>query len=496
MAFITSPIFLAFSTVTTLIFLLLPRVRQWQRLCHIPGPRLAGWSKIWLLRNVIHGKLCNTLAEVTKIYGPITRIGPNWVVCSDANEIRRIWGIRSGYYRSDWYKAVRLDPENDNVLSLINNKAHHHTRARLLPGYSGKGLPNQEELADEQIEKLIRLLERKYLSTPDAMRPCNLARTMQYLTQDVITAVGFGQAAGYLEVDEDMFGVIEACETVLLPGHIVSFLPILQALLSTSFMKPLLPKPGDKHGIGRFLGVIKDHCDRRFGAAAIRRNDVLQTFVDSDFTRKQVEQEALVILFGGTDTTATGLRNIIFFLTTNASAYRTLQAEIDEAVTSAARPIITDEQAKSLPYLQACIREGLRMFPPSMGIMGKVSDEDDEICGKHIPAGTKVGWAAMAIMHDKSIFGGDADVYEPSRWMNADADKLKEMEAAYGLVFATGTRWECLGKRLAYIEMGKVIFELFHRFDMSMMSPMEPFKWVNHGLTAQHDMNIRFTRRK
>ncbi|KJK76997.1 hypothetical protein H634G_08039 [Metarhizium anisopliae BRIP 53293] len=495
MALITATYVVVILTAIIYTSLILPRYRQWKKLSHIPGPAIAGWSKIWLLRHVLPGTLCKRLEDVTKTYGPIARVGPDWVVCSDATEIRRIWAIRSGYHRADWYKATRLDPDNDNVLTLTDNKAHHDIRSRLLPGYSGKGMPNQEQTADTQILKLIQLLQRKYLSTRDTLRPCNLARTMQYLTQDVITAVGFGQAAGYLDADEDMFGVIRACETVLLPVHIISFLPVLRAILSSPIMKPLLPKPTDTHGVGRFLGVIKAHCDRRFGASAIRRNDMLQTFVDSDMTRKQVESEALVTLFGGTDTTATALRNIIFFLTTNASAYRALQAEIDTAVKSAARPIIADDHAKSLPFLQACIREGLRMWPPSMGIMGKVSDRDDEICGKYIPAGTQVGWAALAIMYDKNIFGGDADVYEPRRWLDAQPDKLKDMEAIYGLVFATGTRWECLGKRLAYVEMGKVIFELFYRFDMSMVSPMEPFKWVNHGLTAQHDMNIRFMSR-
>lgn len=238
---------------------------------------------------------------------------------------------------------------------------------------------DQEELADTQIHKLMQLLERKYLSTSDTVRPCNLSRTMQYLTQDVITAVGFGQAAGYLDVDDDMFGVrFRLARPCCCPYMSFPFFPLLRDILSTSTVKRFLPKPTDnKHGVGRFLGIIKEHCDARFGHSAIRRNDIPQTFVDSDLTRKQVESEALVTLFGGTDTTATGLRNTIFFLTANANASRTLQAEIDAAANSAARPIITDEQAKSLPYLQACIREGLRMWPPSMGIMGKVSDEDD-----------------------------------------------------------------------------------------------------------------------
>lgn len=371
-----------------------------------------------------------------------------------------------------------MNPDEDNVLTVTENKTHHRLRAHLLAGYAGKGIDNEEQRVDEQIKKLIALVERKYLSTRKTMRPCNLARTMQYLTQDVITAVGFGKAAGYLDVDEDMFGVLETSEFVLLPVHIISLLPILRKLLETSLVKPFLPKPTDKHGVGRFLGVVKSHVDTRYGPDKIRNNDVIQTFVDSGLSRSQVESEALVTMFGGTDTTATGLRNTVFYLSTNPNVYRLLQAEIDAAAKSATRPIIADNHAKSLPYLQACIKEGLRLWPPSMGLMGKISDQDDVVCGIKVPAKTQVAWAALAVMKDRAVFGENAGVFEPRRWIDAEPAQLKEMEATYGLVFAGGTRWECLGRRLAYVELGKALFEVSnHLFPLGSADRGIPFSF-------------------
>lgn len=389
-------------------------------------------------------------------------------MCSDSAEIRRIWGLRSGYYRADWYRATRLSPDEDNVLTIVDNKAHHQLRSRIQPGYSGKDMDSQEPLVDAQLKKLITLFERKYISTEKVTRPCDLARTMQYLTQDTITAVGFGKALGYLDADKDIYGVIEACEAPLLPVHILAFVPLFQKIVSSFLVRPFLPKPTDVGGVGPFLAVIKNFVDERYGGSdnkseKVRRRDILQTFVDSDLSRGQVESEALVTLFGGTDTTATGLRNTIFFLTANHVAYRTLQSEIDGAIAAgnATRPILSDEQSQRLPYLAACIREGLRLWPPSMGVMGKQSDQDDVLCGFKVPAGTKVGWAALAVMKDRRVFGENADVFEPRRWIDAEPAQLKEMEAVYGLVFATGTRWECLGKKLAYVELRKVIFEVW-----------------------------------
>ena len=256
-----------------------------------------------------------------------------------------------------------------------------------------------------------------------------MARTMQFLTQDVITAVGFGKPAGYLDVDEDMFGVIQASEAVLLPAHIITVLPLLGKILSTPLVRPFLPKATDKQGVGRFLAVVKNHVDKRYEEEKVRNNDILQTFVDSGLRRSQVESEALVTLFGGTDTTATALRNTIFFLSTNPRIYHTLQAELDAAVQSVDRPVISDAQAKRLPYLQACIKEGLRLWPPSMGMMGKVSDRDDVVCGLKLPAQTQIGWAALVIMKDRRVFGDNAAVFEPARWLEAQPENLKEMES-------------------------------------------------------------------
>ncbi|KAJ5964791.1 benzoate 4-monooxygenase cytochrome P450 [Penicillium vulpinum] len=454
------------------------RIYQWSRLRHIAGPPVTGWTKLWLLKQAWSGRLCDSLYDACKEYGPLVRIGPKWVLCGDSAEIRRIWGINSGYYRSDWYKAVRLNSEVDNVLTVIDNKKHHQLRSHLRPGYGGKGIANEEQLVEQQIENLIALIERQYVSTQVALRPCNLARTMQYLTQDVITAVGFGKSAGYLEADRDMYGILETSEALHRPVHMVTLLPTVRKILESRLLKPFHPKPHDGRGVGRFLGYIRDLVDERYADLKTSHTDMLQSFINSGLSRPEVESEALVTLFGGTDTTSTALRNIIFYLSTTPQAYRALQSEIDDAFKTVTRPVISKAEAEALPFLQACIKEGLRIFPPSMGLMGKVCPHDDTICGIKVPANTKVAWSALAIMRNRSIFGENADVYDPQRWIDAPVERRKEMDASYGLVFATGTRWECLGKRLAYIELGKTIFEV------GAISHVPPLVLIADNLTA------------
>ncbi|KAK1755519.1 cytochrome P450 family protein [Echria macrotheca] len=478
------------------LYLFASRFRTWTRLRHIPGPRGAGWSRFWLIRHQLRGTLPNDVADVCEKYGPLARVGPNWVVCSDPSEIRRTWGVRSGFRRADWYKGYRFDPNSDSILTAVDNEHHHRLKTNLLPGYLGRNQPGQEKIVDTHIANFIALIDRSYLSlSQQQVKKMDMGRVFQFLTQDITSAVEFGEAFGYLEANCDRDGVIAALEGMQGPCALFSYLPELLAVVTSRWAKPLMPKPTDTTGIGRLVGMVQEMVGTRYGEKKTKGVDALQQFVDSDLTQKEVEAEALVHLLGGADTTATALRNTIFYLSTTPAAYRRLQSEIDAFLPNAARPIIADAQAKTLPYLQACIKESLRLWPPIAGLAPKVSARDEVICGFDVPAGTYVAWAIFGVMRDKGVFGDDADVFEPGRWLGREEKKLREMESVQGLVFNGGTRWECLGRRLAYTELGKVLFELFARYDFSMVNPVEPFHWNIPGMTVQEKMDVRIVKR-
>ncbi|KAK4446192.1 cytochrome P450 family protein [Podospora aff. communis PSN243] len=436
------------------------RLVAWRRLRHISGPVEAAWSQSWLVRHQFGGDMCFDLDAVCNKYGSLARVGPNFLVCSDPYEIRRIWSVHSGYQRADWYKGYRIDPSSDSVLTAIENKEHHRIRTQLLPGYMGRGQGGQEKVLDEQVLKFIQLLERAYLSDGTTTREMDMGEVFVYLTQDITSAIEFGESFGYLDSNADTNGIIKALDSMKLPCAVLALLPSVTAVAQSPAFASFLPKPTDPTGVGRMLGIVRAHVDKRYGEKKENKSDVLQSFVDSGLSQKEVEAEALVHLLGGSDTTATALRIAVFHISANPRAYRRLQAEIDAAVSSVTRPIISDAVAKKLPYLQATIKEALRMWPPISGLMPKVSARDDVICGKEVPAGTLVGWCAFGAMKNKEVFGENARDFEPARWLEAEPHRLKEMEATQALVFVAGTRWECLGKKLAYSELGKVLFEV------------------------------------
>jgi cytochrome P450 len=164
----------------------------------------------------------------------------------------------------------------------------------------------------------------------------------------------------------------------------------------------------------------------------------------------------------GSDTTASAIRMTFLCLLTTPLAYATLHKEIDDNIAAGKlSSSVRDDETKTLPYLQAVIKEALRVYPAASPMLYKqVPKGGDTINGYTLPAGTQVGTNMLSIMRSKEVFGPDAGVFRPERWIEeTNADKLKLMTATWDLSFGCG-KFYCLGKTLALMELGKVFVEV------------------------------------
>jgi cytochrome P450 len=144
--------------------------------------------------------------------------------------------------------------------------------------------------------------------------------------------------------------------------------------------------------------------------------------------------------------------------------YTTLLAELSSS--SISNPV-KDSEARKLPYLQAVIREGLRICPPAAGQAYRDAPEGgDTLCGYHIPAGTKVGYNLSGMMEDPKLWGEDAKVFRPERWLTGTPEEIRNMEANVDLVFGHG-KWSCLGKKIAQSALNKTIVQVRQAFETS-----------------------------
>jgi len=160
--------------------------------------------------------------------------------------------------------------------------------------------------------------------------------------------------------------------------------------------------------------------------------------------------------------------------------------------------VISNSRAQQLPYMQACIKEALRHNPAAVGLLPKiVGPKGDTHNGVYLPPGTEVALCAWNMHRNNTkVYGEDAHIYRPERWLEASPERLAIMEEAFHLVFGFG-RFRCLGEGIAKIELNKMFFEMFRRFNWSLLDPIHPLeKNMSYGLFVQKGMWVRITEKE
>lgn len=80
---------------------------------------------------------------------------------------------------------------------------------------------------------------------------------------------------------------------------------------------------------------------------------------------------------------------------------------------------------KTLPYLQACVNEGLRLHSTSGVGLPRVipAGSSLEICGEVFNEGTILSVPTYSIHHSEEVWGGDSEAYRPERWLEREVGK-------------------------------------------------------------------------
>lgn len=160
------------------------------------------------------------------------------------------------------------------------------------------------------------------------------------------------------------------------------------------------------------------------------------------------------------------MTQILDLLSRHPVHLETLRKELD-AVLDGDEIVAPYDKVKDLPFLRACIDEGLRIIPPtSAGLPRRTPPEGAHILGEWISGNTSVSMTIYAARRDETIFP-DPEQFNPHRWM--EVEERKRMEP-YFIPFSAGARG-CIGRNISYLEQTVVLASLVHRYDFTLPNP-------------------------
>ena len=165
-------------------------------------------------------------------------------------------------------------------------------------------------------------------------------------------------------------------------------------------------------------------------------------------------------MVAASDTTSAFICPFVNNVCQDSRVYSNLIREIDtfEEQSKLSSPVATFDQTNDMPYFMACVKETLRFSPSTPMIMPRyISKGGLNINGQWIPEKTEMGANPYVVHRDTAIFGEDAHVFRPERWLG-NKDKVKEMDK-YMMTFGYGTR-TCLGKNIAQLETQKLCLQV------------------------------------
>ncbi|KAG8723679.1 hypothetical protein FRC09_002213 [Ceratobasidium sp. 395] len=174
-------------------------------------------------------------------------------------------------------------------------------------------------------------------------------------------------------------------------------------------------------------------------------------------------------------TTSNSLSATFYYIAKHPRVQRRLQEELDSNLpqSSDGGDLITKmEQAKNLPYLEACINESFRLHPPiSQGLSCVVPPgKAVVIAGEVFQPGSVVS-VPIYTTNRSSLFAPNANEFRPERWLEDEAGAMSK----YNVPFSLGPR-ACIGRNVAMMNLLLALSTIFRRHDVGLADPNDEIR--------------------
>ncbi|KAF4540655.1 Cytochrome p450 protein [Lasiodiplodia theobromae] len=448
-----------------------------------PGPILSSLTQVPYWYHCIRGDQIYWIHQLHQKYGPVVRVNPNELSYTDGRAWKDIFGHRVGGKPGNgkdtrWYSppsatgGPTLQTEHDDAM-------HGRVRRIFANAFSHKALVEQEPLIRRYAELLVSKTREIVKSSSSAV---DLVLLYNCTTFDIMGDLTFGEPLHLLEDSQlspwikAVFSNVKSLDMARVAREYTWLGPVWRRLIPRSLAESQkLHVQNSKDRVTRRLARARDDDHKDIWSLILRDGGKLD--------EARMHSNSTFFMLAGTETTATSLSGLTYNLLRNPDKMRKLVDEIRGAFSDPKDMNLVNLQ--QLPYLHACIEEGLRMYPPApIGTPRKVAADGAAICGKW----TRVYVHHYAAYRSPSNFR-NPDAFVPERWMGApeyESDKRDVFEP-----FSYGPR-NCLGKNLAYHEIRLILSMMLWTYDMELCD--DSLTWSDQKVWTLWDKPPLFVR--
>ncbi|ROT39072.1 cytochrome P450 [Sodiomyces alkalinus F11] len=480
-----------------------------------PGPFFARWTRLWYLYQSWTGDSHLELYRLHQKHGPIVRTGPNMIDVDLPELMCTIFHIRNGWPKTEFYHGSSALMDDGqivyNLFSQTDPKKHKKEKGPIAKHYSTASIADLEPHMNTMIEMLCSQLETRCLGGAEAPNEFDLSDWILYYAWDVIGAVTFSEPIGYLAKGCDFDGTLRNAKKAMDYFVVVGAMPFLDYFFDKNPFLRMGP-PG--------FNTITDICVQRLnyrlndwsggkdsGYHDPKTPDFLDHFIKAmelnpdRVTEQQIISWLMINMIAGADTTASTICSAFYHSLKNPSVWEKLTAEI---LAHNLHTPATYKDARALPYVDAVIREAIRVLPGvSMPLKRYVPRGGVNLRnGDYIPGGVVIGMNPYITNRNPTIYGEDPDKFRPERWLRdekgdeteeAFQSRLKDMNK-HNLSFGGGSR-VCIGKDMALFQVYKVLVTLITRFKIELVDPKQ-WRVTNSWFIRQEGLKVRMMKRQ
>ncbi|CAI0561145.1 unnamed protein product [Linum tenue] len=197
--------------------------------------------------------------------------------------------------------------------------------------------------------------------------------------------------------------------------------------------------------------------------------DVMLSAVGDDFAHHFspdtiIKATSLTLILGGVDTTSITMTWIISNLLNNRRAMELAQQELDAKV--GRNRVVEHSDIDSLVYLQAIVKETMRLYPAAPTGLPHQALEDCTIHGYHVPKGARVFANLWKLHRDPNVWH-DPDEFKPERYLAEQVEDHENSAKNYELIpFGLGRR-SCPGNAFALQVVHLTVARILQGFQIS-----------------------------